>query len=59
VALYRVELWWYRQKDCLEGLQDLINNQAWVVTGMLKSTLIGPFIKEAALESIKALLDNK
>ncbi|QKX53974.1 uncharacterized protein TRUGW13939_01054 [Talaromyces rugulosus] len=59
VALYGAELWWHGQKNCLEGLQGLINNQARAVTGMLKSTPLGPLIREAALEPAEALLDSK
>jgi ribonuclease HI len=59
VALYRAELWWQGQKDCLQELQGLINNQARAVTGMLRTTPIGPLIRETALEPAEALLDTK
>lgn len=59
VALFGAELWWQGQKDCLQGLQGLINNQARAVTGMLRSTPIGPLIRESALEPAEALLDTK
>ena len=59
VALYGAELWWQGQKDRLEDVQALINSQARAVTGMLRTTPLGPLIREAALEPAEALLDTK
>ena len=59
VALYGAELWWQGQKDRLKGVQNLINNQARAVTGMLRTTPVGPLIREAALEPAGTLLDTK
>ncbi|ODM14581.1 hypothetical protein SI65_09926 [Aspergillus cristatus] len=49
VALYGAELWWQGQKDQLAGIQLMINRQARAITGMLKSTPVGPLVREAGL----------
>jgi ribonuclease HI len=59
VALFGAELWWQGQGDRLQGVQALINKQARAVTGMLRTSPIGPLIREAALEPAEALLDTK
>ena len=59
VALYGAELWWQGQGDRLQGLQGLINDQARAVTGMLRTTPLGPLIREAALEPARAMLDSR
>jgi hypothetical protein len=40
-------------------VQRLINDQARAITGMLRTTPIGPLLREAALEPTEALLDTK
>ena len=59
VALYGAELWWQGQKDRLVGIQLMINRQARVVTGMLKSTPVGPLVREAGLAPADALLEAR
>lgn len=56
VALYGAELWWRGQKDRLDGIQLIINRQARAITGMLKTTPIGPLIREARVPA-EALLE--
>ncbi|ODM21122.1 hypothetical protein SI65_04175 [Aspergillus cristatus] len=57
VALYGAELWWQGQKDRLAGIQLMINRQARAITGMLKSTPVGPLVREAGLAPAEALLE--
>lgn len=57
VALYGAELWWQGQKDQLMGIQLMINRQAQAITGMLKTTPIGPLVCEASLTPAEALLE--
>jgi hypothetical protein len=58
VALYGSELWWDGQIGCKQELQRLINELARRVTGMFKSTLIVPVLKEAGLRLAISLLNN-
>ena len=57
VALYGAELWWQGQKDQLAGIQLMINQQACAITGMLKTTPIGPLVCEASLAPAEVLLE--
>ncbi|ODM20373.1 hypothetical protein SI65_03426 [Aspergillus cristatus] len=59
VALYGAELWWQGQKDRLAGIQLMINRQARAITGMLKSTPVGPLVREAGLAPAEALLEAR
>ncbi|ODM18007.1 hypothetical protein SI65_06795 [Aspergillus cristatus] len=59
VALYGAELWWQGQKDQLVGIQLMINRQARATTGMLKSTPVGPLVREAGLAPAEALLEAR
>ena len=59
VALYGAELWWQGQKDRLAGIQLMINRQARAITGMLKSTPVGPLVHEAGLAPAEALLEAR
>src|SRR5213078_1501995 len=59
VALYGTEIWWQGQKTWAEDLQRLINRQARSITGALKTTPIGPLIKEAALVPAVLLLEDR
>src|SRR5699024_4950927 len=56
VALYGAELWWQGQKDRQAGIQLMVNRQARAITGMLKTTPIGPLVREAGLTPAEALL---
>ncbi|KAL2004773.1 hypothetical protein VTN00DRAFT_3301 [Thermoascus crustaceus] len=57
VALYGAELWWQGQKDRLTGIQQL--RQAQAVTGMFRTSPIGPLIREAGLEPAETLLEAR
>ncbi|ODM18781.1 hypothetical protein SI65_05398 [Aspergillus cristatus] len=59
VALYRAELWWQGQKDQLAGIQLMINQQTRAITGMLKTTPVGPLVREAGLAPAEALLESQ
>jgi len=59
VALYGAEIWWRGQKMWADDLQRLINRQARSITGALRSTPIGPLIKEAALTPAVPLLEDR
>ncbi|KKA16155.1 reverse transcriptase, partial [Rasamsonia emersonii CBS 393.64] len=59
VALYGAELWWQGQKDRLAGLQQLVNRQARAITGMFRTTPIGPLVREAGLEPAETLLEAR
>lgn len=59
VALYGAELWWQGQKDRVRGIQQLVNRQARAVTGMFRTTPIGPLVKEAALVPAETLLNSR
>jgi ribonuclease HI len=59
VALFGAELWWRGQKDRLDGIQTMINRQARAVTGMLKTTPVGPLVKEAGLAPAEILLEAR
>jgi ribonuclease HI len=58
-ALYGAELWWQGQKDRQRGLQLLINRQARAITGALRSTPIGPLLREAGVGPAEVLLDTR
>ncbi|ODM18571.1 hypothetical protein SI65_06443 [Aspergillus cristatus] len=49
VALYGAELWWQGQKDRL----------ARAITGMLKTTPIGPLVREASMVPAEVLLEAR
>jgi hypothetical protein len=53
------ELWWQGQKDRLRGIQLIVNRQARTITGMLRTTPLGPLIREAGLYLAEALLDRR
>jgi len=55
VALYGAELWWQGQKDRLAGIQLMISRQARAITGMLKSTQIGPLVRSTGRGSTGGL----
>ena len=59
IALYGAEIWWQGQKTWAEDIQRLINRQARAITGALKTTPIGPLIKEAALTPAVSLLKDR
>jgi hypothetical protein len=40
------------------GIQHMVNRQARSITGMLKTTPIGPLVKEAVLYLAEILLDR-
>lgn len=57
VALYRAELWWQGQRNRRDGIQLMINQEAHKITGMLKTTIIGPLVQETGLASAETLLE--
>ena len=57
--MYGAELWWQGQKDRLAGVQLMIDRQAHTITGMLKSTRVGPLVREAGLTPAEALLEAR
>jgi hypothetical protein len=61
VALYGAELWWDETKNHSRttDLQKLVNRQSRSITGMLRTTPIGPLVKEASLRSAESLLANR
>ena len=59
VALYGAELWWQGQKGWAQGIQRLVNKQARAITGMFRTTPVGPLVREAALTPAEALLDDR
>ena len=59
VALYGAELWWQGQRDRRDGIQLMINRGARKVTGMLKTTPIGPLVREAGLAPAETLLEAR
>jgi hypothetical protein len=61
VALYRAELWWDETKTIgrTTDLQKLVNRQSCSITGVLRTTPIGPLVKEAGLRSADSLLANR
>ncbi|KAI9041051.1 uncharacterized protein KD926_007468 [Aspergillus affinis] len=58
-ALYGAELWWQGQRDRQEGIQLMINRQARAITGMLKTTPVGPLVREAGLIPAEVLLEAR
>jgi hypothetical protein len=61
VALYGAELWWDETKNHFRtsDLQKFVNRQSRPITGMLRTTPIGPLVKEAGLRSADSLLANR
>ncbi|KAI9035824.1 ribonuclease H family protein [Aspergillus affinis] len=59
IALYGAELWWQGQRDRQEGIQLMINRQARAITGMLKTTPVGPLVREAGLIPAEVLLEAR
>jgi ribonuclease HI len=59
IALYGAELWWHGQKSQSQEIQKLVNCQARAITGMLRSTPVGPLVREAALEPAISLLASR
>ena len=59
IALYGAEIWWQGQKTWAEDIQRLINRQARAITGALKTTPIGPLVKEAALTPAVSVLEDR
>jgi hypothetical protein len=59
VALYGAEIWWRSQKTWAQDIQQLINRQVKAITRALKTTPIGPLVKEAALIPAESLLDDR
>jgi hypothetical protein len=59
IALYGAEIWWQGQKTWAEDIQRLINRQARAITGALKTTPIGPLVKEAALTPAVFVLEDR
>jgi ribonuclease HI len=61
VALYGAELWWDETKNHSRttDLQKLVNRQSRSITGMLRTTPIGPLVTDAGLRSADSLLANR
>jgi ribonuclease HI len=59
VALYGAELWWKGQKTWAQDIQKMVNRQARAITGALKTTPIGPLVKEATMTPAIPLLNNR
>jgi hypothetical protein len=61
VALYGAELWGDETKNVgrTTNVQELVNRQSRSITGILRTTSIGPLIKEAGLRSADSLLANR
>jgi Reverse transcriptase (RNA-dependent DNA polymerase) len=59
VALYGAELWWQGQKDRQAHIQLLINRQARATIGALRSTPVGPLLREAGLEPAESVLNAR
>jgi ribonuclease HI len=59
VALYGSEVWWKGQRNRLEDLQKMVNQQAREITGCLRTTPIGPLVKEAGLRPAISLVENR
>lgn len=59
VALFGADVWWRRQKDLERRLQLLLNSQARVITGLLKSTPIAFLLENACLPYAGDLLDQR
>lgn len=49
IAFYGSELWWRGQKVHQEEIQKLVNRQGRAITGMYRSTPIGPLMSESGL----------
>ena len=59
IALYGSEVWWKGQKNRLEDIQRMVNQQAREITGCLRTTPIGPMVKEAGLRPAVSLVENR
>jgi hypothetical protein len=59
VALYGSEVWWKGQKNRIDDLQRMVNQQARDITGCLHTTPLGPLLKEAGLRPAESLLENR
>jgi hypothetical protein len=61
VAVYGAELWWDETKNIgrTTDFQKLVNRQSSSITGMLRTTPLGPLIKGAGLRSPDSLLENR
>jgi hypothetical protein len=61
VALYGAELWWDETRNTgrTADIQKLVNRQFRSITGMLRTTPIGPLVKEAGLRPADSLLANR
>jgi hypothetical protein len=61
VSLYGAELWWDETKNHSRTTdrQKLVNRQSRSITGMLRTTPIGPLVNEAGLRSADSLLANR
>ena len=55
-VLYEAELWWYRQKNKMWELQQLINQQAWVITEAFWFMLIKSLLRDTELKSAETTL---
>ena len=58
-ALYGAELWWKGQKNHERTIQQMINRQARLITGMYSSTPIHSLLSEAGLIPTLTLLDYR
>ncbi len=58
-ALHRAGLWWKGQKNRERTIQQMINRQARLITGMYSSTPIHPLLCEAGLTPASILLDYR
>jgi hypothetical protein len=60
-AVYGVELWWDETKNHsrITDLQRQVNRKSRSITGMLRTTPIGPLVNEAGLRSADPLLANR
>jgi hypothetical protein len=61
VVLYGAELWWggIGNTGRTADIQKLVNRQSRSITGMLRTTPIGPLVKEAGLRPADSLLANR
>lgn len=58
-ALYGAELWWRGEKNQTDGEQLMINQQARAITGMLRTTPIGPLVRKAGLAPAETVLEAR
>ncbi len=59
IALFGAEIWWRGQKMYQEEIQKLLNRQARAITGMYRSTPVGPLMSESGLVPAHVLLDYR